>query len=290
MARKRHLTFSLVVTLLVTFIASQYLSGDLASNEDELSQIKAAIQEKGARWVAQENEISMMDPDARRSLLGLIPETPEGEPLGPKGPVLETNLDWRDYDGHNWMTSVKNQYSCGSCVAFGAIAALEGRLNIFTGDWTWDPDLSEQHLFSCGGGICSFGWWVHSSMNYLQNYGVPEEECFVYWADDRPCSESCSDWEDHKVEIRDWAWVSNDQNTIKSYLQDGPLTTTMDVYTDFFYYSSGVYEHTWGSYEGGHCITFVGWDDSENYWICKNSWGWTWGETGYFRIRYDDSG
>jgi hypothetical protein len=92
------------------------------------------------------------------------------------------------------------------------------------------------------------------------------------------------------MEIRDWAWVSNDINSIKNYLQEGPLTTCMDVYTDFFYYDSGVYEPVWGSYEGGHCITFVGWDDETESWICKNSWGAGWGESGYFRIKYGESG
>ena len=36
---------------------------------------------------------------------------------------------------------------------------------------------------------------------------------------------------------------------------------------------------------GGHAVAVVGYDDTEGYWICKNSWGKSWGENGFFRIR-----
>ena len=65
----------------------------------------------------------------------------------------------------------------------------------------------------------------------------------------------------------------------------GPLVTTMDVYTDFFNYSSGVYSYVSGVYEGGHAILIVGYDDAGGYFIVKNSWG-SWGKPGYFKIAY----
>ncbi len=292
MLNTRHLIASMAITLLATVSLTGYLSGDPVSTEEELYQVRTAILERGAPWVAKENEISRMDPEERRTLLGLIPEDHETGPVRTIDPMvgLPTSFDWRVYNGHNWMTEVKDQANCGSCVMFGSLAAMEGWLNILMNDWTWDVDLSEQHLLSCGSGSCASGWSVSSAMRYLTNHGAPEEDCFVYQAADRDCSESCSDWEDHTVEIRDWEWVNNDESTIKSYLQNGPLTTTMTVYTDFFYYSSGVYSHSWGSIEGGHCITFVGWDDDASCWICKNSWGASWGENGYFRIEYGNSG
>ena len=60
----------------------------------------------------------------------------------------------------------------------------------------------------------------------------------------------------------------------------------MEIYTDFFNYKSGVYKHTTGSYAGGHAIKVLGWgvDNGNSYWLCANSWGPTWGESGYFRI------
>ncbi|RLF25981.1 MAG: hypothetical protein DRN14_07665, partial [Thermoplasmata archaeon] len=45
----------------------------------------------------------------------------------------------------------------------------------------------------------------------------------------------------------------------------------------------------WGDYCGGHAVVIVGWNDADSCWICKNSWGTGWGESGWFRIKYNDS-
>jgi hypothetical protein len=66
----------------------------------------------------------------------------------------------------------------------------------------------------------------------------------------------------------------------------GPIPTAMEVYDDFFSYTSGVYSYTSGSHAGGHAILLVGYDDAGQYLIAKNSWGSWWGESGYFRIAY----
>ena len=61
----------------------------------------------------------------------------------------------------------------------------------------------------------------------------------------------------------------------------------LTLYEDFYYYSSGVYSHTTGSIVGGHTIKVIGWnyDSSGNlYWICQNSWGTSWGISGFFEI------
>ena len=35
----------------------------------------------------------------------------------------------------------------------------------------------------------------------------------------------------------------------------------------------------------GHFVVIIGWNDADDCWICKNSWGPDWGEDGYFRIK-----
>jgi C1A family cysteine protease len=37
---------------------------------------------------------------------------------------------------------------------------------------------------------------------------------------------------------------------------------------------------------GGHCVDAVGYDDANQWWICRNSWGTGWGMQGYFTLPY----
>jgi C1A family cysteine protease len=60
----------------------------------------------------------------------------------------------------------------------------------------------------------------------------------------------------------------------------------MYVFQDFFAYRSGVYSHVTGNLAGGHCVTLIGYDDAQQCWIGKNSWGTGWGDGGYFKIAY----
>jgi len=65
------------------------------------------------------------------------------------------------------------------------------------------------------------------------------------------------------------------------------------VYQDFYNYKSGVYVYTYGSVVGGHAVKIVGWGVTtagQNYWIVANSWGTSWGESGYFQIEQGQCG
>ena len=57
-------------------------------------------------------------------------------------------------------------------------------------------------------------------------------------------------------------------------------------------YKSGIYVHTSGSELGGHCVKPIGWgiQGGVKYWIIANSWGDSWGLSGYFWIEFGQCG
>lgn len=82
-------------------------------------------------------------------------------------------------------------------------------------------------------------------------------------------------------------------------VSNGPVVVGFEVYPDFLQYAGGIYHHTGITNsrelrfnpfeETNHAVLVVGYgmdrDSGEKYWIVKNSWGKSWGEEGFFRIR-----
>lgn len=263
--------------------------------EEEIRKINREIEENNLKWKAGITSMSILPPEERRLRLGtLVPIYLETEKLLKIQVKVSapSNLDWRNLNGFNWLTSVKNQGSCGSCWAFSVMGVVESIYRIERQNPSVQPNLSEQDLVSCcyecfDVAGCK-GGYPSKAADFIKREGVVTEECFPYQAKDVTCNR-CSDWQFKLAKIRDWGWVSTgttDNNAIINAIQDGPLSFYMEVYSDFYHYTGGIYEPTPGAKkEGGHAIVLVGYNTTENYWICKNSWGENWGENGYFKIK-----
>ncbi len=289
--------------------------------EFSLEALKSAVKDKEAKWEPAITSLSLLSDEEKTQRLGLMPTTTELElstkfgldkPItsrrrrttrtkkesNPGSAGLPGKWDWRNVSGIRWTSPIKDQGGCGSCVAFGTLAALEALLRIRTFKvHSKSIDLSEAHLLFCGGGSCS-GWHMNHACNYLQANGVPDEACFPYahGLTTRSCT-PCSDWRsriDH-TKIKSWSNTKDVEQMKRNIVENGPQITGMAVYQDFFSYAGGIYEHVHGGLAGYHCVAVVGYDDPNGCWICKNSWGTGWGEAdggqrGWFRIKYGECG
>lgn len=280
-----------VPVLMLVFFASVAWCQELS-----IEALQKAIDEAGYNWKAGETEISKMSPEERRNLLGDV--GPKEKNIDDKLidlPIIEnlpSSFDWRDNNG-NWVTPVKNQNPAGSCWAFSANGQLESWYRIVTNDPDTMIDLSEQFLISCNDeAFANDGYFTGYALDFiLEVGGVPSERCFPYTADDSPCSNVCDDWQSEALTFPGWGYVTGSKpriDNIKQAVYQHPLSVSMQVYSDFYNYTEGVYKRVSQKVEGGHAVVIVGWDDIERCWIVKNSWGTNWGEDGFFRITWDE--
>jgi C1A family cysteine protease len=258
-----------------------------------MEQLEREMAQKGIRWQVGRTPLSEISDNISKEHFGLALREQDlmmlmTEARNEERAVTATippRLDWRNNNG-NWVTGVKDQKTCGSCVAFATCAALESRVRISERDLALNIDLSEAHLFFCGAGrACATGWNFEAALRFVQTDGVGLEAHFNYTPSDQPCRRIPA-----VVTVPSWGKVSS-MAARKEALQRGPVIAGMRVFEDFVrYYRGGVYEHVSGNFMGLHAVCVVGYSDPDRVWIVKNSWGPGWGDQGYAYMRYGQVG
>ena len=266
--------------------------------------IQSAVESENLGWKVGSNELTAMSDADRAKRLGLIVSDVEMARL-----KAETNslaaaerslmstavgapaaVDWRNKGG-NWVTSVKDQGGCGSCVAFCSCSTIESAVRIKLANANYAIDLSEGFLQFCGGGSCG-GGGLTSGLAFAKSTVVVDEACMPYTAGNGQnmncASARCSNWQSRLTKISSYTGYSTMQARKDALATKGPLLAGMAVYNDFFAYASGVYVKSASTALAGyHCICCVGYDDNQQCWILKNSWGAGWGDNGFVRVRYN---
>ena len=65
----------------------------------------------------------------------------------------------------------------------------------------------------------------------------------------------------------------------------GPVAVAVCAGFNMIYYQGGIFSlDDYCGEEVNHAVVLVGWNDTDNTWIMRNSWGTDWGESGYMRI------
>jgi len=192
-----------------------------------------------------------------------------------------TPIDWRD---SSCLSPIQDQGQCGSCWAFSSVAALESDYCIANGTLY---KLSEQQLvdcvklcFGCNGGNASL------SFNYYENHYAMSEASYPYTAKDGTCAYSSSN--NTGVKTTGWTNVTADSpDAMKSALANNPLSVAIQAnQLSFQLYSGGIFTNTNCGTQLDHATNVVGWGTSNgmDYWIMRNSWGTSWGESGYMQL------
>ncbi|XP_045590304.2 dipeptidyl peptidase 1 [Procambarus clarkii] len=213
--------------------------------------------------------------------------------------LLPESFDWRDVDGVNYVSPVRDQGGCGSCFAFASMANLEAQLRIATRNERQDI-FSPQDVVSCSylAQGCDGGFDYLIAGRYAQDQGVVAEECNTYVGVDSQCSttESCSrTYVSEYVHVGGYYGACNEEVMLETLVNTGPISVSFEVYSDFSFYSGGIYHHLdlkndFNPFEiTNHVVLVVGYGveetTGEKFWTVKNSWGADWGEDGFFRIR-----
>lgn len=185
--------------------------------------------------------------------------------------------------------SVYDQGELGSCTANGIAGAIQfikpalmpSRLFIYYNERSIEGDVDQDA-----------GAQIHDGIKSVQKQGVCAETEWPYAVADFRLKPTEKCYEDALVNVLTDFLSIDTLGEIKQALANGnPVVFGMAVFPAFEspeVASSGVVPMPADDEEpiGGHCMLIVGYDDSKNAFIVRNSWGAAWGESGYCHIPY----
>jgi len=190
------------------------------------------------------------------------------------------SIDWRTKGA---VTPVKDQQQCGSCWAFSATGSMEGAYFLSKKKLN---SLSEQQLVDCsqaqGNEGCNGGLMDQAFEYVIANGGLASEDSYPYTAMDGDCMNPLPA---SVSTISSYTDVpANNDAALQAAVALGPVSVAIEADQESFqFYKSGVFSDPSCGTALDHGVLAVGYgtQGSAGYWIVKNSWGASWGDSGY---------
>ncbi len=212
-----------------------------------------------------------------------------GATANSSAPIPPLRVDWVKAGG---VTAVKDQGKCGSGWAFSTVGALEGAYFRKYGKLL---SFSTQQVVSCdaSGAGCNGGFDMKNGFTFVSNnHGLALEEQYPYTSGLSGESGSCQTAVSNVAEVAPLSYSTVMYGNTYALMQAvaaEPVSIAVDAGNQAFqFYSSGVLS-TGCTWTLNHGVLLVGYDNDESsgldYWKVKNSWGSSWGESGYIRIK-----
>jgi C1A family cysteine protease len=198
---------------------------------------------------------------------------------------------------YNWVsyspsvvTGVYNQGQCGSCWAFSATEQIESMWALAGHTLT---ELSMQQITSCDpyDDGCGGGNPYNAYKYVIQAGGLDSYASYPYndgLGESLPCKFNKANI---AATISGWNYVSQsaaqESNMVTALYQNGPISVCVDA-SNWSSYTGGLYPSSACGKQLDHCVEAEGYDTGagQPYWIIRNSWGTSWGESGYMNLQY----
>lgn len=249
------------------------------------------------------NKFSVMTDDERNRYLGVngtlmdLEDAPAPPSRLMKRSVVPESKIWI-YDG--LVTQPTNQINCGSCWAYGAMAAIEGRYKQETGILR---KFSEQELLDCtyedslirvkfkGGEYghvhpdgCEGGWYYFSFDHVKKTGRLASAKDYPYHAHDCACEGPKKRNSLIAAKITGYVKVGKSEDEVIEALSRRVLSVAFKSTKKFSAYKRGLFKDPeCASQWPNHAVAMVGY--TSTYVLVKNSWGDDWGDHGFIRFK-----